>query len=714
MKSIITLITFSFCIIGNSLFAQDRAVDSLKNALKVAKHDTTRCNILAALSETASDEDWPQFNEQLLKLSKNKIETTNSSKHEFKFYQKHYAAALSNVGYLASMQGNITKALDFYIKGLEIQEEIPDTAGIGSSLNNIGTIYNSQGDLLKALDYLSKSLKIKEKIGDKIGTATLLNNVGSIYQAQGDSANALDYFVRSLKIREEIGDKKGSATSLNNIANIYSSQGNISKALDYLQRSLKIREENKDNFGISQSLNNIGNIYRNQGDISKALEYHNKSLKIREEIQDKNGMTFSLNNIGDIYFNQKNYPKALEFFTKSMKVSREVGFPVNIKNAANFLCKFYKETGNHKLALENHEIFIQMRDSINNIETQKASIKQQTKYEYEKEKAVNDEMHSIEMKHQEEKAIEENRKQNIVIAAISLGLFLVAIFAIILFNRFRVTKKQKIMIELKENETQLQKQIIEEKHKEITDSINYAERIQRSFLATQQHLDQNLSEYFILFKPKDIVSGDFYWSATLNNGNFAFATADSTGHGVPGAIMSLLNITSLEKAIEVHSDPTEILNATRSIIIERLKKDGSDEGGRDGMDCSLCVYDFKKFKLYIASAHNPVWIVREQKVVEIKPDKMPVGKHERKNTSFSLHEFDLQKGDVVYTLTDGFSDQFGGAKGKKFMSKNLREIILKNSSLPLSDQKQALEKAFASWVGNLEQIDDVTIVGVRV
>jgi len=259
-----------------------------------------------------------------------------------------------------------------------------------------------------------------------------------------------------------------------------------------------------------------------------------------------------------------------------------------------------------------------------------------------------------------------------------------------------------------------QKQTIEEKHKEITDSINYAERIQRSFLATEDHLKENLKEYFIFFKPKDVVSGDFYWSATLNNNHFILATADSTGHGVPGAIMSLLNITSLEKAIETQTQPHEILNTTRKIIIERLKKDGSAEGGKDGMDCSLCAYDFANKKVFIAAANNPVWIVRQTEVIEIKPDKMPVGKHDRQDVPFTLHEINLQKDDVIYTLTDGFSDQFGGEKNKKFMSKNLRELLAKNAHLSLHEQKQLLETTFTDWVDNIEQIDDVTVIGIRV
>lgn len=206
----------------------------------------------------------------------------------------------------------------------------------------------------------------------------------------------------------------------------------------------------------------------------------------------------------------------------------------------------------------------------------------------------------------------------------------------------------------------------------------------------------------------------FYWSSTLNNGYFILVTADSTGHGVPGAIMSLLNITSLEKAIETETEPSAILNTTRKIIIDRLKKDGSKEGGKDGMDCSVCVYDFKRKKLTVAAAHNPVWIIRGKEIIEIKADKMPVGKHDKENTPFTQQEIQLQENDLVYTLTDGYADQFGGQLGKKFMSKNLREMLTMNAQLPMADQKQLLENTFTNWVGNLEQIDDVTVIGIRI
>ena len=260
-----------------------------------------------------------------------------------------------------------------------------------------------------------------------------------------------------------------------------------------------------------------------------------------------------------------------------------------------------------------------------------------------------------------------------------------------------------------------QKIIVEVKHKEITDSINYAERIQRSFLATKEQLDENLKDYFVFFQPKDVVSGDFYRANRLSNGNFALVTADSTGHGVPGAIMSLLNITSLKEAVkEGLLEPAEILTRTRELIIETLKKDGSPEGGKDGMDCSLISFDFVNRKFTYAAANNPIWVVRGTELIELKPDKMPVGKHDKDQIPFTQHEFEMQKGDVIYALTDGMPDQFGGPKGKKFMYKKLKELLVEIAKDPMEDQKTLLTDVLNEWKGDMEQVDDVCLIGVRV
>ncbi|MCW3072601.1 MAG: Response regulator containing a CheY-like receiver domain and a domain protein [Bacteroidetes bacterium] len=280
----------------------------------------------------------------------------------------------------------------------------------------------------------------------------------------------------------------------------------------------------------------------------------------------------------------------------------------------------------------------------------------------------------------------------------------------------KTVKERTAEVVKQKEEIEHQKQIVESKNKDITDSINYAQRIQRSLLASNKLLDSYLGDYFIFFQPKDIVSGDFYWASPLSDGSFAFVTADSTGHGVPGAIMSMLNISCLNEAVNGNrlTAPHEILNYTRKKIIDHLSNDGSAEGGKDGMDCSIVCFDKAKNKIRFAAANNPVWIIRNKEIIEFAPDKMPVGKHDNDTVSFSEQTFQLMNGDIVYTLTDGMPDQFGGPKGKKFMYRQLKELLVSISHLKMNEQKDILHKALNDWKGDLEQVDDICLIGVRI
>ncbi|MBK6833107.1 MAG: SpoIIE family protein phosphatase [Bacteroidetes bacterium] len=262
-------------------------------------------------------------------------------------------------------------------------------------------------------------------------------------------------------------------------------------------------------------------------------------------------------------------------------------------------------------------------------------------------------------------------------------------------------------------EIEHQKEIIEEKQKEIVDSINYAKRIQYSLLAHKDFLEQELQEHFVFFHPKDIVSGDFYWAAstgTATNRKFYIAACDSTGHGVPGAFMSLLNIGYLNEAIKEKGieKPNEVLNFVRQRLIDNISK----EGQKDGFDGILLCIDQHTKKLSYAAANNAPLIVRKDGYEELEADRMPVGMGERKE-DFKLHEINYEKGDVLYLYTDGYADQFGGPKGKKYKYRPLNEMLQKMSVDKMEVQRTALANEFENWRGELEQVDDVLIIGIR-
>jgi serine phosphatase RsbU (regulator of sigma subunit) len=280
----------------------------------------------------------------------------------------------------------------------------------------------------------------------------------------------------------------------------------------------------------------------------------------------------------------------------------------------------------------------------------------------------------------------------------------------------RIIADQKNLVERQKREVESQKRVIEQKNREMMDSINYAMRIQRALLASEKLLKENLRSYFQILLPKDVVSGDFYWAAILTDGRFALVTADSTGHGVPGAIMSMLNIACLNEAVEARRlvEPADILNHVRKSIIRHLSNDGSAEGGKDGMDCSLVVYDFKNLIMTYAAANDPVWIVRNGGLIELEPDKMPVGRHERDTVPFVQHTVQLQDGDMIYTLTDGLPDQFGGPRGKKFMYRQLKDLLTGVAGLDPEVQKERIINTLHEWKGSLEQVDDITVIGIRI
>jgi serine phosphatase RsbU (regulator of sigma subunit) len=284
----------------------------------------------------------------------------------------------------------------------------------------------------------------------------------------------------------------------------------------------------------------------------------------------------------------------------------------------------------------------------------------------------------------------------------------------------QLVREQNVILERKveerTHEITLQKDIIEEKNKDILSSIHYAKRIQRALLASEKLLQHNLPEYFILYKPKDIVSGDFYWADVAPDGKFLMLTGDCTGHGVPGAFMSLLNISIMHELTfgRQLSRPDLLLNKQREAIIMSLNPEGTDEVSKDGMDCVLCSYDFQNKKVEFACANNPLWIIRDKQLLEYKPDKQPIGLHEGPKTDFTRHEVQLLPGDIVYTFTDGYADQFGGAKGKKFKLSHLKEMLVEICGKTLKEQREILDKTFEDWKGGLEQVDDVLIIAVKI
>ena len=351
-------------------------------------------------------------------------------------------------------------------------------------------------------------------------------------------------------------------------------------------------------------------------------------------------------------------------------------------------------------------VFKQMSDSVYNNANEKASIQTMVKYEYEK-KSTADSVKVAEEKKVTNAQLKQEKTQRFALYG---GILLIGLFGAFLYNRLKISKKQNLLIELQKSELQKQKEIVEEHQKETLDSIHYAKRIQNALIANSDFINSNISNNFILFKPKDIVSGDFYW-ATKHNNKFYLAVCDSTGHGVPGAFMSLLNMGFLSEAIKEKNieKPNEIFNYVRNRLISTI----SEGGQKDGMDGILICLEQNNRTIEYAAANNAPVLIKKNEIIELQKDRMPVGKGE-KNLDFTLYTIELEKNDTLFLYTDGYADQFGGPKGKKFKYKSLNELLLNNVDLDLMSQKNEIEQTFISWKGNLEQVDDVLIIGVKI
>ena len=341
-------------------------------------------------------------------------------------------------------------------------------------------------------------------------------------------------------------------------------------------------------------------------------------------------------------------------------------------------------------------------------ETNHVSILEQ-QFKYNKEKDL--------LKHEKQLTIEKAAQQKTQLISISvIGILLiVCVFSLWLFFKFKETEKQKNIISEQNIVVQKQKHLVDEKQKEIQDSIKYAKRIQDSFLASDKEFKQNLNDYFILFKPKDVVSGDFYWANNVD-GKLYLCVADSTGHGIPGAFMSLLNISLLNEALlsKKTYSTSALLDFVRKILILGLKADEFGHGGNDGMDCVMISIDFKTLELEYTGANNPLWIFRDGAMIELKANKMPVGRSPHSETPFTSQRYSLQKNDILYLFTDGYPDQFGGPKGKKFKYKQLEELLMYISNETMRTQHEKLDAELNTWKGNLEQVDDICVIGVRI
>ena len=611
--------------------------------------------------------------------------------------------ALGTQGAACYYLGKLDLAVEYHERSLKIHQKLNNQGSVGSAYNNIANIYRERAQHDKAINYFLKAVKIYEKMDNKLAISTVYGNLGAVYADMEDYPNSTKWYKKALAVKKQTDDKIGLALLLAGIGTRYFNQGIYDSAMYYQRNALKIRKQINNKNGIAHSLKYIGHILSATGELDSAMVYFNQSLSRFEELKIESGITDVYFDIAIVYEKKGDFKQALNYAKKSLTAANKGGFADAQRDASFMLSKLYKQKGDYASALQMHENYIQLRDKIEQESNQKATIELQFQYDYGK-KVIADSLNRLEEKKLEDlKHKKETEKQQIVIGATAGGLTLVILFSIFVVNRLRITKKQKALIEEQKIE-------VEEKNTEILASITYAKRIQSAILPPDKVVKEYLQKSFILYKPKDIVAGDFYWMQHQDN-KVLFAAADCTGHGVPGAMVSVVCNNALNRSVKEFglTAPGQILDKTREIVIQEFEK--SNEDVKDGMDIALCSLEGNT--LHFAGANNPLWIIRNGEVLETKANKQPIGKFDHQE-AYTTHAFELEPGDTFYVFSDGYVDQFGGERGKKLMSGALKRLLLEINAKTMEEQKIFLDDYFEQWRGVHAQIDDVCMIGVRI
>jgi len=604
------------------------------------------------------------------------------------------------------------------IEGLAMSKKLNDKVNELYLNLNVGLLLYDKSQYEKALQYFIAAEKMAVAKSDKMTAGAAMQNIGMIYQTQTLYEKALVNYGSALNMFKEIDHKKSIASVYTSIGSLYYDLKNNEKALDYFLQSLKLMEELNDKEGIAGGLNNTAIIYEELKNYSKAMEYHKRSLKLNREHYNARAVSSSLFNIALIYNSQKEYDNAIRYIDSATIIAKQEGAIEYLKEYYNTLHEIYFQKNDFKTALHYFTLLSGVKDTLLNQDRNKQIVEMSTKYQTDKKEKENQIL-----KQQNDLQDLSINRQRIINYSVTLGLILVLVLAFYIYRGYRQKRKANLLLEKKQieivsknNELKTANTIIHEKNKDITDSIKYAKRLQSAILKPESDFKDYFNDGFVLFRPKDIVSGDFYWFEKFGDLTLV-AAADCTGHGVPGAFMSIIGCNLLSQAVNEYAitQPAAILNSVNKGLSKVLQQKLDKAAVTDGMDIALCTFNSEKMILEYSGAYNSLWIVRDGDLIEYSADKFPVGAFVDKEVRvFKNHIIEVKKNDMVYLFSDGFADQFGGPLGKKFKYKQFQKLFIDNYLKPSSEQRSILENSFDSWIGELEQVDDVLVIGIRI
>lgn len=677
---------FLLLLFPGILFSQITEIDSLKLLLN-RQDDSVKVQILIDIYENYEQGKillGKEYLDQALELV-DKLDNDHLK-----------ATVLLQYGNFYNITGDFENAISYMNKAKEIFERENCYIAVGSAYNNLGTTYEKQGKYDEAMDCLIKALSIYETTDDSLSIARTHLNLGLLYFRQSNFSKSLELYNKSLAIREKINDKAGMALLYNNMAIVNYYLEDYDNVRNYFERAYEIYVELGYIRQQLMALSNLAEILNILGQKEKALNSYYMILELEKELGHKveQAQTYIL--IGDIYKSRGDIKNAKKYLYLGLETAKEVGALVEIGDAYYILSQVYKDEFKYKEALKYHELYFAINDSLFNAEKSKQIQEIETQYETKKKEQ---QIKNLE----NEKTIKDlkiKKQKNFSIFLLS-GFVSIFIFLLILFSQIKRIRKRNSLLAYQK--------------KQITDSIEYASRIQTAILPPGDFISKLIPDHFILYKPRDIVSGDFYWITHKDN-KIIVAAVDCTGHGVPGAFMSMLGFAFLNEIVnkETELKANSILNQLRDYVKESLHQTGKEDEAKDGMDIALCIIDSDKQKLQYSGAYNPLYLIRDEDFILLKADRMPIGIHIIDKGPFTNHEIDIQKGDIIYIFTDGYIDQFGGPNSRKFKLVPFKEMLISIKDKSMSEQKEILDIEFAKWKGDHDQIDDVLVMGIKI
>ncbi len=604
---------------------------------------------------------------------------------------------------------NYSAAEIYFFKALEIDKIKKNKSKIARNLSSLGDIYRLQAKTTLAFDFLFQAITMSKEIKNNELTIYNLALIGDVYRVTNQLRDALKYLNEALAIN--IGDtlSRSKAFSYSCLGSVYASEKKYNKAQDSYESGLAIAQSMNDTLRIIDFEGSLGYLHIEQKSYEKARVFFERAMELSKIRNDQYNLSVSYLGLAEINYKQKQYKQAITNGLLGYEIGRSITSPGIYSDAAELLYQAYYAFGDYKNAFD----YFKIKQEADQSTIDLIQVKEQAQLEFNFLKAYkekHDSMQRAEKEEQRELVQKAEIKQQKALGIAGLASAFIAIVIIIVVFRFYQKEKAARQI------IDLQKNIVEAKNKEILDSINYAKKIQEAIIPSSVEMHNLFPDHFVLLLPRDIVSGDFYWVGSKLNYTF-FAVADCTGHGVPGGFMSMLGTALLNEIInekEVY-EPADILDLLKLKIIMALRQSENVGEMKDGMDIALCRIDKSNKELAFAGANNSMHLIRNNELIELKGDKQPIGiSHFNSTQQFKQQAVILEKGDVVYLFTDGYPDQFGGDRGKKYKYKQLESLLMSIHLERMNEQVSALQKELESWKGDLEQVDDICVLGIKI